>query len=105
MRRRRRGKPAPAPRRRRGAAAPLLSTDTVFHADGPIQRVRVTQAFRNSLPQRQEGLYVLRLPSDATLERLTVSVRAAAEGDQGEIDDALPPSPATPCFPRKRPAS
>ncbi len=75
------------------AAAPLVSTDTVFHADGPIQRVRVTQAFRNPTPQRQEGLYVLRLPSDATLERLTVSVRAAAS-NQGEIEDQLPPEPS-----------
>lgn len=77
------------------AAAPLVSTDTVFQSDGPIQRVRITQAFRNPLSQRQEGLYVLRLPSDATLERLTVSVRAAAgEDDKGGMDDELPPEPS-----------
>ena len=76
------------------AAAPLVSTDTVFQSDGPIQRVRITQAFRNPLPQRQEGLYVLRLPSDATLERLTVSVRAAAsEESGGEVDEELLPEP------------
>lgn len=74
------------------ASAPLVSTDTVFHADGPIQRVRITQTFRNPLPQRQEALYVLRLPSDATLERLTVTVRSGAgEGESGGIDQALPP--------------
>ena len=77
------------------AAAPLVSTDTVFQSDGPIQRVRVTQAFRNPLPQRQEGLLVLRLPSDATLERLTVSVRAAAgEDDKDEIDEEQAPEPS-----------
>jgi len=76
------------------ATAPLVSTDTVFHADGPIQRVRVTQAFRNPLPQRQEGLFVLRLPIDATLERLTVSVRAADEDDRGEITEERPAEPS-----------
>jgi len=75
------------------AAAPLVSTDTVFHSDGPIQRVRITQAFRNPLPRRQEALYVLRLPSDATLERLTVRVwGGASEDESGEIDEALPPA-------------
>jgi hypothetical protein len=75
-------------------AAPLVSTDTVFLADGPIQRVRITQAFRNPQPQRQEGLYVLRLPRDATLERLMVSVRPAAGEDPNHgIDDELPPEP------------
>jgi hypothetical protein len=77
------------------AAAPLVSTDTVFHADGPIQRVRVIQAFRNPLPHRQEGVYVLRLPSDATLERLTVSVRAAIgeDGKDYQIDEERGPEP------------
>jgi hypothetical protein len=73
-------------------AAPLVSTDTVFQSDGPIQRVRVTQAFRNPLSQRQEGLYVLRLPGDATLERLTVSVHAAAGAD--DIDEERAPEPS-----------
>jgi hypothetical protein len=77
------------------AAAPLISTDTVLHSDGPIQRVRITQAFRNPMPQRQEALYVLRLPSDATLERLTVRVRGtASEDESGEIDEAPPPGPS-----------
>jgi hypothetical protein len=77
------------------AAAPLVSSDTVFHSDGPIQRVRITQAFRNPLPRRQEALYVLHLPSDATLERLAVSVRSGASEDEGgEIDEALPPGPS-----------
>jgi hypothetical protein len=77
------------------AAAPLVSTDTVLHTDGPIQRVRITQAFRNPLTQRQEGVYVLRLPRDATLERLTVSVRARAGGDdQDEIDQDPPAGPS-----------
>jgi hypothetical protein len=77
------------------AAAPLVSTDTVFHSDGPIQRVRVTQAFRNPLEQRQEGLYLLRLPSDATLERLTVSVRAAhGDHDPAQSEEELLPEPS-----------
>ena len=77
------------------AAAPLVSSDTVFHSDGPIQRVRITQAFRNPLPQRQEALYVLRLPSDATLERLTVSVRAAdGDGDPAQSEQELLPEPS-----------
>ena len=78
------------------AAAPLVSTDTVFRTDGPIQRVRITQAFRNPLPDRQEGVYVLRLPSDATLERITVSVRRAAAEDVGEdeVEDDLPSGPS-----------
>src|SRR3954471_7643659 len=50
------------------SAAPLRSTDTVFRSDGPIQRVRVVQAFRNPFHEAQEGVYVLRLPANATLE-------------------------------------
>jgi len=78
------------------ATAPLVSTDTVLQTDGPIQRVRITQAFRNPLPNRQEGVYVLRLPSDATLERLAVSVRARAGEAEGadEVEDDLPPRPS-----------
>jgi hypothetical protein len=76
------------------AAAPLVSTDTVFHNDGPIQRVRITQAFRNSLPHRQEGVYVLRLPGDATLERLTVSVGTAAAEHDDEVEVDLPAGPS-----------
>lgn len=75
-------------------AAPLVSTDTVFHSDGPIQRVRITQAFRNPFHEPQEGLYVLRLPGNATLERLTVSVRGAVgDEEDDEVDEAQPPGP------------
>ena len=74
--------------------APLLSTETVFRSDGPIQRVRVVQAFRNPLRERQEGLYVLRLPEEATLERLMVRVQRtdaeAADGDEEEFEDGPP---------------
>lgn len=77
------------------SAAPLVSTDTFLHTDGPIRRVRVVQAFRNPSDERREGLYVLRLPENANLERLTVRVRTAdaEEGDEaGEMHapEALP---------------
>jgi Ca-activated chloride channel family protein len=64
--------------------AVLLSTETVFRSEGPIQRVRVVQAFRNPFRERQEGVYVLRLPEEATLERLAVRVRQDAESDDVE---------------------
>jgi hypothetical protein len=67
------------------SAAPLLSTDTVFRSDGPIQRVRVVQAFRNPFHVGMEGLYVMRLPTNAILERLTLTVRGVAEE---EVDEA-----------------
>ena len=60
-------------------AAPLISADTVFRSDGPIQRVRVVQSFRNSFHEGMEGLYLMRLPANARLERLTVTVRGVAE--------------------------
>ena len=75
------------------SAAPLLSIDTVFRSDGPIQRVRVVQAFRNPFDERQEGLYVLRLPENATLERLAVSVRRASEDEDEEAGEAQLPEP------------
>jgi hypothetical protein len=75
------------------SAAPLISTDTVFRSDGPIQRVRVVQAFRNPFPERQEGLYVLRLPENATLERLAVRVRGAGDDEEDEAGEAQPPEP------------
>jgi hypothetical protein len=70
-------------------AAPLASTETTFRADGPILRVRVVQAFRNPLPDRQEGLYVIELPAHATLDRLAVRVRA--EEEEADEPDALEP--------------
>lgn len=76
------------------SAAPLVSTDTVFRADGPIQRVRVVQAFRNPFADRQDALYVLRLPDNATLERLTVSVRGAEDDEADEPGEAQPSEPA-----------
>jgi Ca-activated chloride channel family protein len=76
------------------SAAPLVSIDTVFRSDGPIRRVRVVQAFRNPFHERQEGLYVLRLPESATLERLAVSVRSAGDdGDEEATDEADMPEP------------
>jgi Ca-activated chloride channel family protein len=65
-------------------AAPLVSTETTFRANGPILRVRVVQAFRNSLQDRQEGLYVAQLPDNATLDRLAVRLRPRAEEDDDE---------------------
>ena len=62
----------------------LLSTETMFRSEGPIQRVRVVQAFRNPFRERQEGVYVLRLPEEATLERLAVRVRQADAQDDSE---------------------
>jgi Ca-activated chloride channel family protein len=75
------------------SAAPLVSIDTVFRSDGPIQRVRVVQAFRNPFNERQEGLYVLRLPGNATLEHLAVSVRRAGNDEDEEADEAELPEP------------
>ena len=76
------------------SAAPLVSTETVFRSDGPIQRVRIVQAYRNPFHERQEGLYVLRLPENATLERIAVSVRGADEDEADEPGEALPHEPA-----------
>lgn len=79
------------------SAAPLISTETVFRTDGPIQRVRIVQAFRNPLAERQEGLYVLRLPEEATLERIAVRVRERSAEDDAEDSDAQAgPPEATP---------
>jgi hypothetical protein len=72
------------------SAAPLVSTETVFRSDGPIRHVRIVQAYRNPFHERQEGLYVLRLPENATLERLAVSVRGADDGEGDETGEASP---------------
>jgi Ca-activated chloride channel family protein len=75
----------------------MLSTETVFRVDGPIQRVRVVQAFRNPFPDRQEGLYVLRLPEEATLERLAVRVRQPEDAEGGASEEEMEDAPdATP---------
>ncbi len=70
-------------------AAPLISADQVFRSDGPIQRVRVVQAFRNPFPEGMEGLYVMRLPANATLERLTLTVRGVGEKDADETAEEM----------------
>ena len=67
--------------------APLVSTDTNFRSDGPILRVRIVQTFRNPFQDVQEGLYVIRLPQDATLDRIAVRVRES-EHDEDEEDGA-----------------
>jgi Ca-activated chloride channel family protein len=72
------------------SAAPLVSTETVFRSDGPIRHVRIVQAYRNPFHERQEGLYVLRLPENATLERLAVSVRGVDDGEGDETGEASP---------------
>jgi hypothetical protein len=64
--------------------ARLLSSETTLHADGPIQRVRIVQAFRNPLGETREGLYTFRLPDNATLERLAVRIGAAADDEDDE---------------------
>ena len=78
------------------APAPVVSTETTFRSDGPILRVHVVQAFRNPFRDPQEGLYVIQLPPQATLERILVSVRPSAERN------ALCESsfPAPPCVDR-----
>jgi len=75
------------------AATParLVSSETVLQSDGPIQRVRVVQAFRNPLEARQEGVYLLRLPENATLERVAVSIHGGDEDVADESADELPP--------------
>jgi hypothetical protein len=70
-------------------AAPLISADTVFRSDGPIQRVRVVQAFRNPFHEGMEGVYVMRLPANATLERLTLTVRGVAEKEADEAGEEV----------------
>ena len=71
------------------SAAPRISADTVFHSDGPIQRVRVVQAFRNPFHEGMEGLYVMRLPANATLERLTLTVRGVAGSDADDAEEQI----------------
>jgi len=73
------------------SAAPLLSADTIVRSDGPIQRVRLVQAFRNPFHEGMEGLYVMRLPTNATLERLTLTVRNVAEPDADEAAEEAEP--------------
>lgn len=75
-------------------AAPLISADTVFRSDGPIQRVRVVQAFRNPFHEGMEGVYVMRLPANATLERLTLTVRGVAESDADDTEETDSTEPA-----------
>jgi len=71
--------------------APLVSAKTVYRADGPIQRVRIVETYRNPLPGRHEGVFAIRLPESATLERFSASVRAASEDDDdGEGEDPEP---------------
>jgi len=72
------------------SAAPLVSTESVFRSDGPIRHVRIVQAYRNPFHERQAGLYVLRLPENATLERLAVSVRGTDDGEGDETGAASP---------------
>src|SRR4249920_2111930 len=79
------------------AATParLVSSETVLQSDGPIQRVRVVQAFRNPLEARQEGFYLLRLPENATLERVAVSIHGGDEDVADEAaDEPAAPSPS-----------
>lgn len=64
--------------------APLVSTDTSFRSDGPILRVRIVQAFRNPFQDVQEGLYVIQLPQDATLDRIAVRVQESGHDDDEE---------------------
>lgn len=72
------------------APAPVVSTETTFRSDGPILRVHVVQAFRNPFRDPQEGLYVIQLPPQATLERILVRVRPSAD-DEGDGAHELEP--------------
>jgi hypothetical protein len=75
--------------------ARLVSSETILQSDGPIQRVRVVQAFRNPLQDRQEGLYWLRLPENATLERVAVSIHGEDDEAADESAEELaPPAPS-----------
>ena len=73
--------------------APLVSMDTAYRADGPIQRVRIVETYRNPLPGRHEGLFAIRLPENATLERVAISVRAASDEDDDGRDEEGDPDP------------
>lgn len=76
-----------------GTRAPLVSTETVLRSDGPIQRVRIVQAFRNPLGETQEGLYAFRLPENATLERLSVRIQGVDEGEEDDWEEYAPAAP------------
>jgi len=69
------------------AAAPLLFAETESQEHGPIVRTRVVEAFRNPFHERLAGVYLHRLPENAVLERLTLTVLAQDAG-------AAPAAPA-----------
>jgi len=58
------------------AAAPLLFAETESQEHGPIVRTRVVEAFHNPFQERLAGVYLHRLPENAVLERLTLTVLA-----------------------------
>lgn len=74
--------------------ARLVATETMLRSDGLIQRVRIVQAFRNPLGEKQDGLYVLRLPENATLERLAVRIEGEGDAADDSNDDEPAPAPA-----------
>lgn len=74
--------------------ARLVSTETVVRSDGPIQRVRITQAFRNPLDETREGIYFLRLPENATLERLAVRIESGDDEAEDQEPASAGPGPA-----------
>lgn len=59
----------------RVAEAQLVFAEILLQEDGPIVRTRVVQAFRNPFEERLSGVYVHRLPEDAVLDRLLLTLR------------------------------
>lgn len=56
--------------------APLLFAETESQEDGPIVRTRVVEAFHNPFEERLAGFYLHRLPENAVVERLALTVLA-----------------------------
>ena len=56
------------------AEAQLLFAETESLEDGPVVRTRVVEEFYNPFAEQLTGFYLHRLPGDAVLERLALTV-------------------------------
>lgn len=65
--------------------APLLFAETESQEDGPIVRTRIVEAFHNPFEERLAGFYLHRLPENAMLERLALTVLAEDAERTAEI--------------------
>lgn len=65
--------------------APLLFAETESQEDGPIVRTRIVEAFHNPFEERLAGFYLHRLPENAVLERLALTVLAEDAERTAEI--------------------